>query len=136
MVMDIQAAIDTFTEAPAFAVAGASQNRTKYGNKVLRCYLQNDLRTIPINPSCVEVEGQTCYPSIRAIPELIKSLSVITSPDVTERIVVEAIVAGVENIWMQPGAESALAVSKAESAGITVIAGGPCVLVVLGYHEE
>ena len=134
--MDIQAAIDTFTEAPAFAVAGASQNRAKYGNKVLRCYLQNDRRAIPINPSCVEVEGQTCYPSIGAIPESIKSLSVVTSPDVTERIVVEAIAAGVENIWMQPGAESATAISKAESAGITVIAGGPCVLVVLGYHEE
>jgi predicted CoA-binding protein len=133
--MDTQTAIDTFLQAPAFAVAGASRNREKYGNKVLRCYLQNDRRAIPINPGCKEVEGQTCYPSIEAIPKKIKSLSVITSPSVTEQIVDDAIEAGVENIWMQPGAENALAVSNAESAGINVIAGGPCVLVVLGYHE-
>jgi predicted CoA-binding protein len=134
--MDTQTAIDTFLEAPAFAVAGASRNREKYGNKVLRCYLQNDRRAIPINPCCSEVEDQTCYPSLEAIPEKIKSLSVITPPSVTEQIVDKAIEMGVENAWMQPGAESALAISKAEAAGINVIAGGPCVLVVLGYHEE
>ena len=59
--MDIQTAIERFLKAQVFAVTGASQNRKKYGNKVLRCYLQNDRRAIPINPGCSEVEGQTCY---------------------------------------------------------------------------
>ena len=98
--MDIEAAIEAFLAAPVFAVAGASRNREKYGNKVLRCYLQNDRRAIPINPGCSEVEGQPCYPSIGSVTEPIKSLSIITSPPVTEHIVDQAIEAGVENIWM------------------------------------
>jgi len=34
-------AIETFLKAEAFGVVGASEDRSKYGNKVLRCYLQN-----------------------------------------------------------------------------------------------
>ena len=134
--MDTETAIETFLTAPAFAVAGASQNRAKYGNKVLRCYLQNGRTAIPINPACSEVEGQTAYPSISAIPTPVESLSIITSPSVTESIVTEAIEAGIKNIWMQPGAESPVAISAAQSAGLNVIANGPCLLVVLGYHES
>jgi hypothetical protein len=36
---------------------------------------------------------------------------------------------------MQPGAESAAAIDLAEELGVSVIAGGPCLLVVLGYRE-
>jgi len=32
--------IDLFFQSKAFAVIGASSNREKYGNKVLRCYQQ------------------------------------------------------------------------------------------------
>ena len=133
--MDTETAIQTFLSAPVFAVAGASENRSKYGNKVLRCYLQNDRRAIPINPGSSEIEGQACYPSISDIPEQIDSLSIITPPHVTEHVVSEAIEKGVKNIWMQPGAESPAAVESARSAGMNVIADGSCLLVVLGYHE-
>lgn len=133
--MDMDKAIETFLSAPVFAVAGASQNRQKYGNKVLRCYMQNDRRAIPINPGAAEIEGQPCYPSITDIPEPIESLSIITSPPVTERVVTEAIDKGVKNIWMQPGAESPAAIEAATAADLNIIAAGPCVLVVLGFHE-
>ncbi|MBE83846.1 CoA-binding protein [bacterium] len=134
--MEIQQAITTFLSAPAFAVAGASKNRSKYGNKILRCYLQNGRTAFPINPGCSDVEGHKCYTSISALPEPIESLSIITSPDVTARVVEEAIKSCVRNIWMQPGATHAGAIQRAEDAGLNVIAGGPCVLVVLGYQEE
>jgi uncharacterized protein len=51
--------------------------------------------------------------------------------------VVEAAIAkGIENIWMQPGAESAAAVDRCRQAGINVIADGSCLLVVMHYHEH
>ena len=134
--METETAIETFLSAPVFAVAGASRNRTKYGNKVLRCYLQNGRTAIPINPGCSEVEGQAAYASISDIPEPVQSLSIITSPNVTERIVGEAIKSGVQNIWMQPGAESDIAISTAQAAGLNVISGGPCLLVVLGFQDN
>lgn len=127
--------IDRFLAADVFAVLGASQDEHKYGYKVLKCYLQNKRRAIPINPNVTEVLGQTAYPNLASLPEQVKSISIITPPTRTERIVDNAIEHGVTSIWMQPGAESALAVKKAQDAGIEVIYGGPCVLVVLGYRE-
>lgn len=127
--------INRFLAADVFAVLGASQDSNKYGYKVLKCYLQNNRRAIPINPNEAEVLGQKAYPNLASLPEKVKSISIITPPTRTERIVDNAIEHGVTSIWMQPGAESALAVKKAQDAGIDVIYGGPCVLVVLGYRE-
>ena len=46
-----------------------------------------------------------------------------------------AAAAGVKRIWMQPGAESDAAVARAEELGLAVIAGGPCLLVALGFRD-
>jgi len=72
---------------------------------------------------------------LEALPKQVIGISVITPPKITESVVQEAIRAGVKHIWMQPGAESPAAIAAAEAAGLEVIAGGPCLLVVLGYHE-
>lgn len=127
--------INRFLAADAFAVLGASQDTHKYGYKVFKCYLQNNRRAFPVNPTVADVMGHTAYPNLASLPELVNSISIITPPTRTERIVDDAIKHGVTSIWMQPGAESALAVKKAQDAGIDVIYGGPCVLVVLGYRE-
>lgn len=124
-----------FLSAKAFGVAGASTNRDKYGNKVLRCYLQNGKKAVPINPRAEIIEEQPCVSSVSQLPKEVTSLSVITPPKITEQIVEEAISRGIENIWMQPGAQSAKAVARCKEAGINVIADGSCLLVVLGYHE-
>lgn len=36
--MMIEKQLEQFLASPVFAVVGASTNRDKYGNKVLRCY--------------------------------------------------------------------------------------------------
>jgi len=128
--------IERFLDSPAFGVVGASPRRHKYGNKVLRCYQQNGRRAIPVNPHEREVEGSACVASVLDLAEDVRSISVITPPPVTERVVEEAIRKGIRNVWMQPGAESDRAVAACEAAGINVIADGSCVLVVLGYRER
>ena len=134
--MNTQAEIDDFLAAGPWAVVGASTDRSKYGNKVLRCYLQNDHTPVyPINPKAPEVEGLEAFPSLAALPEVPRGLSIITPPAVTEAVVDEALELGVRHLWMQPGAESEEAIAKAEAAGLGCIAGGPCLLVVLGYRE-
>jgi predicted CoA-binding protein len=136
IVMTIQELIDRFLSAEAFGVAGASINRQKYGNKVLRCYLQHGRRAIPVNPNEAEIEGVACVKAIGDLPPEVKSLSMITPPAVTEQIVPLAIAHGIENIWMQPGAESPAAVALCREKGVNVIADGSCLLVVLGYHDH
>jgi uncharacterized protein len=128
--------VASFLESGPFAVVGASTDRSKYGNKVLRCYLQHGKEVYPIHPKAPTVEGQKTYASLAALPVKVGAISVITPPAVTEQVVRDAAAAGVKHIWMQPGAESDQAIQTAEALGMSVIANGPCILVVMGYRES
>ena len=134
--MTIQEQIQQFLASPAFGVVGASTNRQKYGNKVLRCYQQNGRIVIPVNPNEVEIEGIPCAATIGDLPVNVASISMITPPAVTAQLVPLALDKGIKNIWMQPGAEHPEAVALCRERGANVIADGSCVLVVMGYHEH
>ncbi len=127
--------IKSFMAAGPYAVVGASSNRDKYGNKVLRAYQQHGLEVYPINPRATEIEGLKAYASLADVPVKLRAISIITPPAITEQVVEAAAAAGVRMVWMQPGAESEAAVKMAEDAGMEVIAGGPCFLVLAHYHE-
>lgn len=134
--MAIQKQIDRFLSSPAFGVVGASVDRRKYGNKILRCYQQNGKVAVPVNPNEPEIEGAACVSSVADLPAEVKSISMITPPAVTAKLVPAAIERGIENIWMQPGAEHPDAVALCLEKGINVIADGSCLLVVLGYSDH
>ncbi|GAB4270730.1 MULTISPECIES: CoA-binding protein [Deferrisoma] len=134
--MRIEERIQRFLASGAFGVIGASRDRRKYGNKVLRCYRQAGRRVVPVHPREAEIEGLPCVGAVADLPREVQSLSLVTPPQVTEEIVEQAIRAGIPNLWMQPGAESPAAVARAEAAGLNVIADGSCVLVVLGFRED
>lgn len=128
--------IELFLQSPAFAVAGASASRIKYGNKVLRCYMQNGKIVYPINPREELIEGLPVLSSVADLPDDVKSLSIITPPQVTEQVVNDAIRKGITNIWIQPGAESDRSIRKCVVHGINIISGGPCILVTLGFKNS
>ena len=133
--MTIEQQIEQFLASPVFGVVGASTNRHKYGNKVLRCYLQHGYRAIPVHPAATIIEAQTVVSTVDQLPAEVASLSLITPPAVTEKIVEQAAAKGIQNIWMQPGAESPAAIEFCRRRGMNLIADGSCVLVVLGYRE-
>lgn len=134
--MNTKEQIDLFLQSKAFGVVGASVDRHKYGNKVLRCYQQKGLQVIPVNPREQEIEGVACVPGVMELPDDVTSISVITPPKITEQVVEMAVSKGIKNVWMQPGAESDAAVEACRRSGINVIADGSCILVVLGYHDH
>lgn len=125
-----------FLAAKSFAVAGASRDRSKYGNKVFQALVASGRTVYPLNPSAPEVEGHQAFPSISDLPEVPESLSVVTPPLVTREIIQQAIAAGVKNIWMQPGAEDEQTSQLARDAGINVIDDGSCVLVTLSLERN
>ena len=131
----IQEHINAFLTSPAFAVLGASSNRAKYGNKVLRCYLQHGKIVYPIHPIESIIEGLPVLHSIEDLPIEVESISIITPPPITETIVHAAIKKGIKNIWMQPGAESQVAMQLCRDHHINLLAEGPCILVILGYQD-
>ena len=123
--------INTFLAAQTYAVAGASARTHKYGYKVFMALVRSGRETYPLNPVTEAIEGRKAYPKIADLPVVPESLSIVTPPEVTRRVVAEAIAAGVKSIWMQPGAEDATASQAARKAGINVIDDGSCVLVML-----
>lgn len=127
--------IASFLAVGSFAVVGASTDRAKYGNKVLRCYAQHGLPVVGVHPKETAVEGQACYPSLRMVPGAPRAVSVVAPPAAAAAIVADAIATGVKHLWFQPGAEDAEALATARKAGLTVIADGPCLLVALGFRD-
>jgi predicted CoA-binding protein len=106
---------------------------------VLRTYLQRNMKVYAVNPRRADaegIEGVTTVATLADLPQPVHGISIITPPEVTETIVQDAIAAGIHHLWMQPGAESRRAVEAAEAAGLSVIHGGPCLLVVLGFREQ
>src|SRR5262245_64889318 len=113
--------IKSFLAGKRFAVVGASRDREKYGNKVLRTYQQNNMEVVPINPSGGDIEGLPSYPDLASLPEPVDGVSIITPPKVTEKVVEQAVALGSKHIWMQPGADSEKAIEIAEQTGANVI---------------
>ena len=128
--------IEQFLQSPEFAVIGASSNRNKYGNKVLRCYMQHNMTVYPVHPIEQLVEDLPVFSSVSELPNEVNSISIITPPRVTEEVVKQAISKGIKNIWMQPGAESERAIQTCLDHKVNVIAKGPCILVLLGFNNH
>ena len=94
--------IEVFLKASTFAVAGASQDRSKYGNKVYRAIIASGRTAYPLNPNATEVEGGPAFASIANLPVVLESLSIVTPPQVTRQVIQQAIAAGVKNIGCNP----------------------------------
>jgi uncharacterized protein len=129
---DTQKLVEEFLSAGPYAVAGASNDRAKFGNKVLRAYAASGRTVYPVHPKETTVEGLPTYPDVASLPKGVRVLSIVTPPAVTELIVEAAAKAGIRRLWMQPGAESPAALKRAAELGLSVLSGGPCVLVELG----
>jgi len=135
--MNVPERIDIFLDTKSYGVVGASSNRDKYGNKVLRCYLQNGYRAIPVNPKEKEIEGIPCVASVLDLPDDIMSS---LGHNATHRYR-----KGRGNGHSEGNQEhlDATRRRKPRRGGkmpsqtiINVIADGSCLLVVLGYHEH
>lgn len=127
--------IEQFLAVGSFAVVGASSDRGKYGNKVLRCYAQHGYPVVGVNPRAERIEGLPCYSSLVRVPGPPRAVSVVAPPGVARSIVADAASAGVRHLWFQPGAEDVEALAEARQQGLAVIADGPCLLVALGFRD-
>ena len=133
--MDLQERINQFLDGGPHAVVGASRDRNKYGNRVLRSYMQKNRAVFAVNPFAVEVEGLLAYPDLQSLPQTVHGISIITPPHITEQIVESAGELGIANIWMQPGAQSNVAVTLASEFRMNVIPGDACLLVVFESRD-
>ena len=102
------------------AIIGVSERTEKFGFKIFRDLIKAGFNITGVNPRGMEVLGRKIYKNIKDINTPIDMIITIVPPEVTEKVVQDAIELGIKQIWMQPGSESPAAIKKAESSGITV----------------
>jgi predicted CoA-binding protein len=113
--------ISDFVNRRVWAVVGASQDRTKFGNRVFRSLSQAGYIVYPVNPKGGVVEGAEVFPTLADLPRLPEVVDLVVPPPVTEQIVKEAHQLGLTRIWMQPGAESETAIKYCHEHGMQVV---------------
>jgi predicted CoA-binding protein len=128
--------IQQFLTGQSFAVAGASRDPQKYGNKVFQALLKTGRQVFPLNPGAAEIDRIRAYPDLKSLPLVPECLSIVTPPDITASVIAAAIEVGVKSIWMQPGAEHRQASEQARQAGCLVIDDGSCLLVALALERH
>ncbi|MEZ6143699.1 MAG: CoA-binding protein [Zavarzinella sp.] len=120
---------------PSIAVIGASNDRTKFGNKCVRAYLQVGYDVYPVHPRETTVEGQACFSSIENVPtERLDRVSVYLPPSVGVKVMEQIATKTVGEVWLNPGADGPEVVARGLELGLNVVAA--CSIVDVGISPS
>ncbi len=112
---------DILTSYKVVAVVGLSPDEARPSHGVAHYLKENGFKIIPVNPTAREILGETCYPDLASIPELVEIVDIFRRSEDVASIVEEAIRIGAKVIWMQEGVENEEAASRARKAGCQVV---------------
>ena len=111
-------------DARTIAVVGASEEpwRPSFG---VAAYLKRaGYRVLPVNPTIAgrTLHGEPVRPTLTGLAEPVDIVNVFRRPACVPEVVEAAIAIGAPVIWMQLGARHDGAKSRAEAAGLSVVA--------------
>ncbi len=104
-----------------YAVVGASNNEEKYGYKVFKDLWEWWYHVLPVNPDEQDILGVKVYPKLSAIKKRIDVVIFVTQPTVTEKMLNEVKSLNIKHVWMQPWAQSDIAIEFCKKNSIDCI---------------
>ena len=107
--------------AKTVAVIGASNTRSKYGNKAVRAFRQQGYTVVPINPHERDVEGLPTYASVLDVPHDLDMATFYVPPDVGLQVIEQVAAKKIPEVWLNPGSEDDRLLTRAEQLGIRPI---------------
>lgn len=119
---------------PTIAIIGASTDRSKFGNRAVRAYRNQNWTVYPVNPRETVVEDLPAFKSIRDVPAghldrvtvyLSKNLGLGVMDEIAQR-------GDVGEVMLNPGADDPDVVEKGKRLGLNVVTG--CSLIAIGVH--
>ena len=116
------------------AVIGASNNRSKFGNKAVRAFLLEGYVVVPIHPREATIEGLTAYRSVLDVPGSIDMATFYVPPEIGETVIEDVARKGIPEVWLNPGAESDALIAKARGLSIRPIVA--CSIVGVGQNPN
>lgn len=103
------------------AVVGCSADPSRDSHRIARLLQQRGHRVIPVNPMETSLLGETCYPSLRDVPEPVEMVDVFRRPEFVAGVVDDALAIGAKILWLQLGVIDVAAAERARAAGLTVV---------------
>ncbi len=89
-----------------YAVVGSTNNKSKYGYKVLKHLTGQGYKVVPINPHEENIQGLKVYKSITAYPGRIDVVIFVVPPSITLEVLKQVKESGIKKVWLQPGSEN------------------------------
>ncbi len=128
----ISGAATDFLSHKRIAVTGVSRTPGAHGsNAVFKRLKDRGYEVFAINPNATQIEGETCYPNLAAIPGGVEAVVIGTRPERAEATIRDCAELGIKHVWMHrgpvAGSVSPAAAALGRQHGMTVIEGGcPC----------
>ncbi len=116
------------------AIVGASTDRSKYGNKAVRAFVQGGWTVYPVNPSVDEVEGLRCYASISDVPAPIDRVCMYVPAKIGKRMLIDIAEKTPKEFFLNPGSGDEELVAQAKAAGLDPIQA--CSIVNIGLRPS
>jgi len=116
------------------AIIGASNDRSKFGNKAVRAFQQQGYRVFPVNPNEREIEGLVTHATIGDVPVRLDKVSVYVRPEILLKLLPDIAAKGCEELWLNPGTESDEVLAEVERLGLNTIQA--CSIVGIGVSPS
>lgn len=134
--MTSKTAVEGFINQKTLAIVGVSRGGKKFGNMAYRELKAKGYTLFPIHPEAATLEGDPAYKDFASLPAKVGGVLVVVPPEQTDKIVREAVAAGIPRIWMQQGSESKAAIRFCQENGISEVHGECIMMYAIGtsYH--
>ncbi len=124
MINEIEEIRRILVQSKVIAVVGLSANWWRPSFFAAKYMQDHGYRIIPVNPNYESVLGETCYPTLEAIPSdiAVDVVDVFQRPEAAPPLAQGAVAIGAKVFWLQLGVINEEASKIAESAGLDVVA--------------
>ncbi len=119
-----------------WAVIGATPNKEKTGNRIVKKLLNHGYDVYCVNPNYDEVEGLICYKDIESVPVIPDCIDFVVPPKVTKKTIEKIDSSKIEYLWFQPGSYDDETPKIAEDKGFHVVHEGACVMMAVDIINE
>ena len=135
--MTTKAEIQEFVSLEKIALVGVSRTAGKFSNAAYKELKTKGYTVFGVNSAGGAVDGDPIYPSLAALPEPVGGALVFVKPERAAEVVKECAAQGIQQIWLQQGAQSDEALRLCAEHGIRVVS-GECILMYAGkagFHK-
>jgi predicted CoA-binding protein len=123
-------AIGRFLGCRRIGVVGVSRSGKEFGAIAFRELARRGYTTVPVNREGGNIDGVPFVRSVRELAGRVDGIVIVVPPAESPAVVEEAYACGIQNLWMQQGAESERAIDFCREHAMNEIH-GECLLMFL-----